>query len=71
MPDQQKVIPINLRAMARSIARSYGDKGAIVVTYNEDVCRIGCEGLTLSEAIEALTAAIHYAYLASEDNQDG
>lgn len=48
--------------MSRSIAKSYGDKGAIVITMSDDGIRIGTEGLSFGEVREALCVAIHYSY---------
>jgi hypothetical protein len=48
------------REMARSIASSYSDKGAIVITVGKEVVRIGVEGLTQQQAQDALCAAINY-----------
>jgi len=54
--------PMNLKSMSRSIARSYGDKGAIVISMGDDGIRIGTEGLTFGEVREALCVAIHHSY---------
>jgi len=58
----KKINPIRLKSMANSIAKSYGDKGAIVVTMGDEGTRIGTKGLTFGEAREALCVAIHYCY---------
>jgi CheY-like chemotaxis protein len=50
------------REMARSIASSYGDKGAIVITVGEEGVRIGIEGLTQQQVQDALCIAIHYNF---------
>ncbi len=52
--------------MARSIAASYGDKGAIVLTVSEEGIRIGVQGLTDREVQEALCVGIHYNMLNAE-----
>ena len=59
----QSVRPMKLRHSAAAIARNYGDKGAIVITYGDDGVRIGTENLTPSELREALCTAIHYSYV--------
>jgi len=59
---KNKINPIKLKAMANSIAKSYGDKGAIVVTMGDEGIRIGTKGLTFDEVREALCVAIHYCY---------
>jgi hypothetical protein len=52
--------PIDLKTMAASVSRSYGDKGAIVITSGDDGIRVGVYGLELSEAQEALCVAIYH-----------
>ena len=54
------VRPFELKKMAESVSRSYGDKGAIVITSGEEGIRIGVHGLELSEAQEALCVAIYH-----------
>jgi len=54
--------PIGLKSMARSIAQSHGDKGAIVISMGNDGIRIGTAGLTFGEVREALCVAIHHSY---------
>jgi hypothetical protein len=58
------VQPLNLRHTAGAIARNYGDKGAIVITFSEDgSTRVGVENLTAEEIREALCTAIHYSFV--------
>jgi len=57
---KENIKPIALKNMARSIARSYGDKGAIIITHGEEGTRVGCWGLTDRETQEALCVGIHY-----------
>ena len=52
--------------MARGIAKSYGDKGAIVISMGDEGIRIGTEGLSVDEVREALCVAIHYSYCFEE-----
>lgn len=54
--------PMGLKKMSRSIARSYGDKGAIVISMGDEGVRIGTEGLSFAEVREALCVAIHHCY---------
>ena len=56
------IFPIKLQDMSRNIAKSYGDKGAIVITVGGEGIRIGTEGLSFDEVREALCVAIHYSY---------
>jgi hypothetical protein len=58
----KKVRPLSLRQTAGAIARNYGDKGAIVITFGDEGIRIGAENLTPQELREALCTAIHYSY---------
>ena len=67
MPDKANVSPINLRRMARSIASSYGDQGAIVITKGENGYRFGVEGLTPEEVERAACLLIHYNFTFSDD----
>jgi hypothetical protein len=56
--------PLNLRHTAGAIARSHGDRGAIVITLGEDgLTRVGVENLTPGELREALCTAIHYSFV--------
>ena len=64
---ENKINPIKLTAMANSIAKSYGDKGSIVITMDDEGIRIGTKGLTFGEVREALCAAIHYSYCFEDD----
>lgn len=58
------VLPLNLRRTAGAIAHNYGDKGAIVITFNEDgSTRVGVENLTPEEIRAALCTAIHYSFV--------
>jgi DNA-binding NtrC family response regulator len=50
------------KEMARSIASSYGDKGAIVITVGEEGVRIGVDGLNQQQIQDALCIAIHYNF---------
>lgn len=52
--------PISLDRMASSIARTYNDAGAIVVSSGEDGIRVGVSGLDLKEAQDALCVAIYH-----------
>jgi len=61
--DRQSVRPLSLRHTASAVARNYGDKGAVVITFGEEGVRIGTENLTPSELREALCTAIHYSYV--------
>ena len=58
----EKVIPVNLRRMARAIAASYGDDGVIVISVGKEGTRIGVEGLTPQQIQDALCLAIHYNF---------
>jgi len=61
------VTPLSLRKMANSIASSYGDVGAIVISVGEQGTRIGVEGLDAHQIQEALCLAIHYNYCFTDD----
>lgn len=50
------------REIAGSIAASYGDRGAIVITVGNEGVRIGVEGLTQQQIQDALCTAIHYNF---------
>ncbi len=63
----ESVRPLSLRHTAGAVARNYGDKGAVVITYGSDGVRIGIESLTPSELREALCTAIHYSYVFESD----
>ena len=54
------VRPLDLQRMAGSIAASYGDKGAIILTYGDDGIRVGVSGLTEREAQDALCVGIYH-----------
>ena len=57
---EPNVRPLDLTKMASSIASTYRDKGAIVITSGEDGIRIGVHGLDLREAEDALCTAIYH-----------
>lgn len=59
------ITPISgLKATATVVAKSYQDKGAIIITSNENGdIRIGTEGLTPEELRNALCTAIHYSFV--------
>jgi hypothetical protein len=63
------VRPMNLTHTAAAVARNYGDKGAVVITFGEDGIRIGTEGLTPDELREALCTAIHYSFVFEDDEE--
>jgi len=48
--------------MARSIAATYGDKGAIVLTVGAEGIRVGVFGLDAREIQDALCVGIHYNF---------
>jgi hypothetical protein len=54
------VRPFDLKRIAASVSRNYGDKGAIVITSGEDGIRVGVHGLDLREAQDALCVAIYH-----------
>jgi len=54
------VTPLNLKSMARSIARNYGDKGAMILVSGDEGTRIGVWGLTGREAQDALNLGTYY-----------
>ena len=63
-PDNiQKVHPVDLQRMARSIAQAYGDKGAIVLTVGKDGVRIGLHGLDAREIQDALCVGLFYNFV--------
>ncbi len=62
----QKIVPIDLRRMARSIATSYGDKGAIIISKGPDGYRFGTEGLSPEEIEHAACLLIHYNFTFSD-----
>lgn len=66
----KKVFPISLKKMATSIAKSYDDKGAIIITMGDEGIRIGTKGLTFGEVRQALNTAIHYSYCFEADLVD-
>lgn len=59
---QRSVVALDLERMARSIAHSYGDRGAVIVTVGDDGFRVGVAGLTGREAQDALCIAIHHNF---------
>ncbi len=62
-----KVSPLALRRMASSIASSYGDDGAIVISVGKEGVRIGIEGLAPQQIQDALCIAIHYNFCFSDN----
>ena len=62
-----KLRPVDLRRMARSIAASYGDHGAIVICKGADGYRFGMDGLRPDEVERAACLLIHYNFTFSED----
>lgn len=48
--------------MANSIASSYGDDGAIIISVSNEGVRIGTEGLNFEQIQEALCIAIRYNF---------
>ncbi len=71
MTKKSNVHPLSLRKMARSIATSYGDSGAIVITKSEDGYRFGIEGLTPDEVERAACLLIHYNIVFSDEYPSG
>ena len=65
MMDDTKLQPVDLRRMARSIATSYGDDGAIVICKGADGYRFGVEGLSHEEVEQAACLLIHYNFAVS------
>ncbi len=63
-----KVIPTGLKHNAASIARNYGDKGAIVITVGDEGIRIGVHGLSDRDIQDALCVAIHYNFCMMESS---
>lgn len=62
------VRPLNLKHTAGAIARNYGDKGAIIITFGEGgLTRVGVENLTPEELREALCTAIHYSFVFADE----
>lgn len=49
--------------MARSVAATHGDKGAMIISMGENGVRIGVDGLTPTELREALCVAINYTFV--------
>lgn len=52
-----------LERLARSIATSLGDKGAIVLSIGAEGVRIGVHGLDAREIQDALCIGIHYNFV--------
>ncbi len=71
MPAKGKIIPTSLKHNAASIARNYGDKGAIVITVGDEGMRIGVHGLSDREMQDALCVAIHYNFCMMESDNLG
>lgn len=64
----KSVRPLNLRHTAGAIARNYGDKGAIIITFSENgLTRVGVGNLMPEELREALCAAIHYSFVFADE----
>jgi hypothetical protein len=61
------VRPLALRHTAAAVARNYGDKGAVVISFGPEGTRIGVENLTPEELREALCTAIHYSFVFEND----
>ena len=55
------VLPMGLRRIAASIASTYGDDGAVVITSGRDGIRIGVHNLEPSELRNILCVAIYHA----------
>ena len=66
----EKIRPLSLRHTAASIARNYGDKGAVIISVGEDGIRIGVENLTSAEVREVLRAAVHYSFVFEDDAEE-
>ncbi len=62
-----KIRPMKLERMARSIARTYGDKGALILTVGEHGIRVGVHGLNAREIQDALCVGIHYNFVMDTD----
>ncbi len=62
-----QICPMSLRNMARSIATSYGDAGAVVITKGPEGYRFGVEGLTPDEVERAACLLIHYNVVFSDE----
>ena len=60
-----KVTPFAFRRMAKSIASTYGDDGAIIITVGKEGTRVGIEGLTPQQIQDALCVAIKIISLSS------
>ena len=58
----ENITPVDLRRTARAVARNYGDKGAVVISVNDEGVRIGTEDLTPDELRHALCVAINYTF---------
>lgn len=63
----QNIAAIDLKRMAGSIAASYGDKGAVVITVGDSGFRIGVANLTDRELQDALCIGIHHNLLKLAD----
>jgi hypothetical protein len=70
MANKQTIRPLDLRRTASAIARNYGDKGAVVITYSDEGIRIGTENLTPQELREALCVAMHYSFVFEQNESD-
>ena len=65
---ESNVRPLALMTIAESVSRSYGDKGAIVITSGDDGIRLGIYGLDLNDAKDALCVAIYHTVFKSLSN---
>jgi hypothetical protein len=54
------IVPVDLVRMARSVANSYVDTGAIILVSGDEGIRIGVWGLTDRETQDALCVGIHH-----------
>ena len=64
--NHEKIRPLALRRMAKAIASSYGDEGAIVISVGKEGVRIGVEDLTPKQIQDALCVAVHYNFCFSD-----
>ena len=65
--EPSNVHPINLRRMAKSIASSRGEKGAVIITFGDEGYSFGVEGMSPEEVEQAACILIHQNFLVSED----
>jgi hypothetical protein len=64
------VRPLSLSHTAAAVARNYGDKGAVAITFGPEGTRIGVGNLTPEELREALCTAIHSSFSDGEAIKD-